>query len=102
MARYYSHTIILPDESHLDEFVVEVNRHVVAYYPFVGEIYSTIYVDTPLLLSYRADLDGKTVTLSQLAWALHDEGNVEVMYAYRLTPCPSCAGERFTMTMLLK
>lgn len=101
MARYYSHTIILPDESHLDDFVVEINKQVTAYYPFVGEMHSTIYVDTPILLSYRADLDGKTVSLNQLTWALCDEANDMVMYAYRLTPCSSCAGERFTMTMLL-
>lgn len=101
MARYYSHTIILPDESHLDDFVVEINKQVTAYYPFVGEMHSTIYVDTPILLSYRADLDGKTVSLNQLTWALCDEANDTVMYAYRLTPCSSCAGERFTMTKLL-
>lgn len=101
MARYYSHTIILPDESHLDDFVVEINKQVTAYYPFVGEMHSTIYVDTPILLSYRADLEGKTVSLNQLAWALSDETNDTVMYAYRLTPCSSCAGDRFTMTMLL-
>ena len=75
MARYYSHTIILPDESHLDDFVVEINKQVTAYYPFVGEMHSTIYVDTPILLSYRADLDGKTVSLNQLTWALCDEAN---------------------------
>lgn len=100
MARYYSHTLILPDESRLDDFVVEVNKCVTAYYPFLGEVHSTIYVDTPILLSYRTDLDGKTVSLSQLAWALHDVDNNSVMYAYRLTPCSSCAGERFVMTML--
>lgn len=100
MARYYSHTVILPDETHLDDFVVEVNKHVAAYYPFVGEIHSTIYVDTPILLSHRADLEGKTVSLNQLAWALHDVENDKVMYAYRLAPCSSCLGDRFTMAML--
>ena len=100
MARYYSHTIILPDETRLDEFVVEVSGHVIAYYPFVGEIHSTIYVDTPILLSYRADLEGKTVSLNQLAWALCDAANEKIVYAYRLTPCSSCLGDRFTMAML--
>ena len=100
MARYYSRTVILPDETHLDDFVVEVSGCVITYYPFVGEIHSTVYLDTPLLLSYRADLDGKTVALTQLVWALHDVANNSVMYAYRLTPCPSCAGDRFTMTKL--
>ena len=100
MPRYYSRAVILPDETHLDDFVVEVAGHVTAYYPFAGEIHSTIYLDTPLLLSHRADLDGKTVALTQLTWAMHDEANSTVMYAYRLTPCPSCAGDRFTMTKL--
>lgn len=100
MARYYSHTVILPDETHLDDFVVEVNGHVTAYYPFTGEIHSTIYLDTPILLSHRADLEGKTVSLAQLAWAMHDEANSEVVYPYRLTPCSSCAGDRFTMSRL--
>ena len=48
MARYYSHTVILPDETHLDDFVVEVTGHVSAYYPFTGEIHSTIYLDRNL------------------------------------------------------
>lgn len=100
MARYYSHSLILPDETRLDDFVVEVSGHVTSYYPFLGEIHSTIYVDTPILLSHRADLEGKTVSLTQLSWALHDAANDSVMYAYRLTPCSSCAGDRFTMSRL--
>lgn len=100
MARYYSHDVILPDETHLDDFVVEVSGHVTAYYPFTGEIHSTIYLDTPLLLSHRADLEGKTVALAQLAWAMHADTCSAVMYAYRLMPCSSCAGERFTMVKL--
>lgn len=100
MARYYSRTVILPDETLLDDFVVEVVTHVTNYYPFTGEIHSTVYLETPLLLSHRADLDGKTVSLTQLAWALRDQANNTLMYAYRLTPCPSCAGDRFTMTKL--
>lgn len=102
MARYCSHTVILPDENRLDDFVVEVASSVTAYYPFAGERHSTIYLDTPILLSYRADLDGKTVSLSHLTWALHDieGGNDSVLYAYRLTPCPSCVGERFSMVKL--
>ena len=102
MARYCSHTVVLPDESRLDNFVVEVSGNgVTAYYPFAGEMHSTIYFDTPILLSHRADLDGKTIALNQLAWALRDsEREVTVLYAYRLTPCPTCMGERFTMTKL--
>lgn len=100
MARYYSHTVILPDETHLDDFVVEVFGHVTAYYPFTGEIHSTTYLDTPILLSYRDDMQGKTVSLVQLAWALHDDANNAVMYAYLLTPCSSCAGDRFTLSRL--
>ena len=100
MARYYSHTVILPDESHLEDFVVEVDKSVVGYYPFVGEIHSTIYIDMPILLSYRTDLDGKTISLEQLAWALHDAGNKIVVYAYRLTPCLLCTGERYVLTKL--
>jgi hypothetical protein len=101
MARYCSHTIILPDENHLDNFVVEVNGNSVSYYPFTGEVHSTIYVDTPILISHRADLDGKTISLDLLAWALHDSTSGDVMlYAYRLSPCTSCMGNRFTMTRL--
>lgn len=100
MARYYSRTIILPDETRLSDFVVDVTPTVVSYYPFMGEIHSTQYIDTPILLSYRGDLDGKTVSLSQLEWALHDASNVTVLYVYRLTPCSSCAGERFVATRL--
>ena len=101
MARYCSHTVILPDESRLDNFVVEVDGMVTTYYPFVGEVHSTIYLDTPILLSHRADLEGKTISLTQLTWAMHDtEHGGEVLYAYSLTPCPSCAGNRFTMMKL--
>ena len=99
MARYFSHLIILPDESRLEDFVVELNGGEVSYYPFVGEVHSTIYVDKPILLSFRKDLDGKTVSLAQLAWALHDNASADtILYAYFLTPCPSCAGERFVAT----
>ena len=72
MARYYSHLIILPDESHLEDFIVELNGNQLSYYPFVGEIHSTTYIEKPILLSYRNDLEGKTVALSQLTWALRD------------------------------
>ena len=51
MPRYCSHTVILPDEHRLDNFVVEVAGSVTAYYPFAGERHSTIYLDTPILLS---------------------------------------------------
>lgn len=99
MARYFSHLIILPDESRLEDFVVELNGGEVSYYPFVGEVHSTVYVDRPILLSFRKDLDGKTVSLGQLAWALHDNASANtILYAYILTPCPSCAGERFVAT----
>lgn len=99
MARYFSHLIILPDESRLEDFVVELNGGEVSYYPFVGEVHSTIYVDKPILLSFRKDLDGKTVSLGQLAWALRDNASANtILYAYILTPCPSCAGERFVAT----
>ena len=101
MPRYCSHTVILPDESRLDNFVVEVSGVVTTYYPFVGERHSTIYVDTPILISRRADLEGRTVSLTRLAWALHDtEHDGEALYAYRLTPCPLCAANRFTMIRL--
>lgn len=97
MARYFSHLIILPDESRLEDFVVELNGGQISYYPFVGEVHSTMYVDKPILLSYRKDLEGKTVSLTQLAWALHDDADT-MLYAYILTPCSSCAGERFVAT----
>lgn len=102
MPRYCSHTVILPDENRLDNFVVEVAGSVTAYYPFAGERHSTIYLDTPILLSHRADLEGKTISLTQLTWAMQDaeKGNSTVMYAYILTPCSSCAGDRFTMSRL--
>lgn len=96
MARYFSHLIILPDESRLEDFVIEINGNEVSYYPFVGEIHSTTYIDKPILLSYRDDLGGKTVALTQLAWALRNDSSTKRVYAYYLTPCPSCAGERFT------
>lgn len=99
MARYFSHLIILPDESRLEDFVVELNGGQISYYPFVGEVHSTMYVDKPILLSYRKDLEGKTVSLNQLAWALHDDADV-MLYAYILTPCSSCAGERFVATSI--
>lgn len=101
MSRYCSHTLILPDENRLDNFVVEVDGCVTTYYPFTGEVHSTIYVDQPILISYRPDLEGKTLSLSLLAWALHstEYGNT-VMYAYRLVPCPSCVGNRFMMIRL--
>ena len=102
MARYCSHTVILPDENRLDDFVVEVAGTVTAYYPFAGERHSTIYLDTPILLSPRADLEGKTLSLTQLTWALRDAQHdaASVLYAYRLTPCPQCAEGRFTMSKL--
>lgn len=101
MARYYSHLIILPDESHLEDFIVELNGNQLSYYPFVGEIHSTTYIEKPILLSYRNDLEGKTVALSQLTWALRDTTSTDTtIYAYALTPCSSCAGERFTAKRL--
>lgn len=101
MARYCSHTIILPDESHLDNFVVEVNHYVIAYYPFAGEKHSTIYFDTPILLSHRSDLDGKTISLTQLSWAIRDrESDEDIMYAYHLSPCSLCMGERYVLSRL--
>ena len=101
MARYCSHTVILPDESVFDNFVIEVNGVVEAYYPFTGEQHSTIYVDSPIFLSYRSDLEGKTVALNQLAWALrNDESGNSMMFAYRLIPCLSCMGDRFVLSRL--
>ena len=101
MPRYCSHTVILPDENRLDDFVVEVTGNsVTAYYPFTGEVHSTIYFDTPILLSHRADLEGKTVVLTQLTWALSDTHGDTTLYAYRLTPCSSCAEGRFVMSKL--
>lgn len=101
MARYCSHTIILPDESQLDDGVVEVHNGVVyTYYPFMGEMHSTIYIDTPILLSHRTDLEGKTLSLTQLTWALHDADGGAALYAYRLTPCASCMGGRYGMLRL--
>lgn len=100
MPRYCSHTVILPDESRLETTVVEVSGVVSAYYPFTGEMHTTLYLDTPILLSHRADLEGKTVSLTQLAWALCDASSTTALYAYRLTPCPSCMGDRFIMTRL--
>lgn len=101
MARYCSHTVILPDENRLDNYVVEVDGCVTTYYPFTGEVHSTIYIDHPILISHRADLEGKTISLALLAWALHDaeHGNT-AMYAYRLTACSSCMGNRFTLSRL--
>ena len=100
MPRYCSHTVILPDENRLDNFVVEVSGDVTTYYPFAGEVHTTLYLDTPILLSHRADLEGKTISLTQLTWALRDASSTTVLYAYRLTPCPSCMGERYTMMRL--
>ncbi|MBR5149523.1 MAG: hypothetical protein IKV15_10085 [Bacteroidaceae bacterium] len=100
MKRYFSHLIILPDGSRLEDFVVEVNGANFSYYPFTGEIHSTVYVDQPILLSSRADLAGKTITLDLLSWALHVDGTPENVYAYSLTPCVSCANGRYVMTKL--
>ena len=100
MPRYCSHTVILPDESRLDNTVVEVAGTVITYYPFAGEVHTTLYLDTPILLTPRADLEGKTVSLTQLAWALHDASDTTALYAYRLAPCPSCMGDRYTLTRL--
>ena len=100
MARYFSHTVILPDETHLVDFIVETGGVSVVYYPFVGEVHSTIYLENPILLSHRSDLQGKTIALNQLAWAMKDDAGNEALYAYSLTPCPACMGDRFTMTKI--
>lgn len=99
MTRYYSHTIILPDETRLTDFVVDVEGSSVTYYPFVGEIHSTIYAEHPILLSHRDDLQGKTVSLDQLSWAMGDAADGAV-YAYALTPCPACMGDRYVLSRL--
>lgn len=99
MARYFSHTIILPDETRLTDFIVDVEGSSVAYYPFVGEIHSTIYVEHPILLSHRPDLGGKTVSLDQLSWAMGDAAATTV-HAYSLTPCPTCMGDRYVLAKL--
>lgn len=100
MARYYSHTIILPDETRLDDFVVEIIGREVTYFPFTGEIHSTVYVEYPILLTHRSDLQGKKVSLTQLTWALTDVTCEGTLYAYALTPCCTCAGERFSLSKL--
>ena len=100
MSRYSSHTIIMPDETMLDNHVVEVADKVIACYPFAGEMHTTLYLDTPILLSHRADLEGKTVSLAQLTWALGDADSADDMYAYRLDACPSCMGDRYTLTKI--
>lgn len=100
MRRYYSHTVILPDETRLNDFVVEVCGSTVTWFPFTGEIHSTIYVEYPLLLSYRADLQGKLVTLHQLTWASGDADDHATLYAYSLTPCPSCSEGWYEMRRL--
>lgn len=98
MARYFSHTVILPDESRLDDFIVEVAGGRVSYYPFVGEVHSTVYIEGGILLSHRDDLQAKTVSLDQLAWAM---GGVDsTLYAYSLSPCSSCMGNRFVLSKL--
>lgn len=100
MARYFSHSVILPDETHLVDFIVETDGISVVYYPFVGEVHSTIYLETPILLSHRSDLDGKTIALNQLTWAMGADANASTIYAYSLSPCPVCKGDRYTMTRL--
>lgn len=100
MSRYCSHTIIMPDETMLDNHVVEVADKVIACYPFAGEMHTTLYLDTPILLSHRADLEGKTVSLAQLTWALRDADSADDMYAYRLDACPSCMGDRYALTKI--
>ena len=100
MTRYFSHLIILPDGNRLEDFVVEVNGTSCSYYPFTGEIHSTVYVDNPIMLSYRNDLVGKTIALDLLSWALLVDGTPEKIYAYSLTPCVSCANGRYEMTKL--
>ena len=98
MSRYLSPTVILPDETHLNDFVVEVTGTTVSYYPFTGEQHTTLYVPDGILLSHRDDLDGKTFTLNLLSWAMGDAG--EAMYAYALSPCPSCMGDRYVLARL--
>lgn len=100
MARYCSHTLILPDETRLDNMVVEVAGNVIAYYPFTGEVHSTIYIDAPILLSHRTDLEGKTISLTQLTWALGDKAHNNPLQAYQLTPCPTCMEGRFALVKL--
>lgn len=100
--RYCSHTIILPDESRLDNHVVEMSGTVITYYPFTGEVHSTIYINTPILLSYRADLEGETVSLSRPTWTVCDatEKGDRPLYAYRLTSCSSSIDECYVVERL--
>ena len=100
MPRYYSHTIILPDETRLDDFIVEINGSEINYFPFTGEIHSTIYVEHAILLTHRADLQGKTISLAQLSWALTEPSGNDTLYAYALTPCRACVGNRFSLSKL--
>lgn len=99
MSRYFSHTVILPDESRLNDFVVEVLGNTLNYYPFSGEMHSTVYIEDGILLSYRDDLQDKTVSMEKLLWAMGcDEG--DELYAYSLSPCPSCMGDRYILNKL--
>lgn len=100
MTRYYSHLIILPDGTRLEDFVVEVDGRNIAYYPFVGEIHSTVYLDKPILLSYRDDLEGKSIALDLISWALLDGEATEKVCAYSLTPCAECAKGRYMMALV--
>lgn len=99
MARYFSCTLILPDETQLTDFIVDVDDTSVSYYPFAGEVHSTIYLETPILLSHRADLQSKTVALNQLTWAMGDATD-NAIYAYSLTPCSHCMGDRYILAKL--
>lgn len=101
MKRYFSHLIILPNSTQLEDFIVEIYDEKFYYYPFTGELHSTTYLECPILLSFREDLEGKTLSLNQLNWALQGSDPTKItLYAYSLTPCSSCLGNRYIASKL--
>ena len=100
MRRYYSHTVILPDETRLNDFVVEVCGSTVTWFPFTGEIHSTIYVWYGDLRGLRAEAHSIPTRRSPLLYASGDADDHATLYAYSLTPCPSCSEGWYEMRRL--
>lgn len=86
MARFFSHTVILPDGTHLADVVVELTARSVSYYPFSREIHSTVYVEHPILLSHRGDLHGCVLASDSQLCSMPGNDTDNALYAYSVAP----------------
>ena len=68
---------------------------------FSDELLKNSLLTEEFILDDLNDLEGKTLSLSHLTWALrYMDAADATLYVYSLTPCTSCADDCFVATLL--